>query len=80
MTDNASRHLNLESHDQNQKRKNAANVSYWLRHRSENRNEIIDLALLKLILSEVKLPRPQEQADNLIRWLGETLENPEDTT
>lgn len=79
MTDSAARYLNLESHDQNQKRQNTAKLSYWLRHRSDSRSEIIDLSLLKLILAEVKLPRPKEQADNLVRWLGETLENPEDT-
>ena len=47
------------------------------KQKSRGRIVDIDSTLLQSILNDIKLPNPKEQADNLIRFLGNKIDTPE---
>ena len=54
-------------------------LSYWIRKGQEkNQPPEINSNLLKAIMDDMELPKPIEQANNLIRWLGDNLSRPEE--
>ncbi len=53
-------------------------LSYWVWNRQNLRGKIeIDRNLLELVLKEIELPNHRVQAENLIRWLGQNQQSPE---
>lgn len=68
----------LSSDDSNRALK-AAILGYWIRQRNEkNTLSEIDSGVLEFILKEVRLPRPREQADKLICWIGNNAKSAEE--
>ena len=58
-------------------KKDRAILRYWMQKNKSNSRIIdIDSTLLQSILM-IKLPKPKEQADNLIRFLGNKIDTPE---
>jgi Zn ribbon nucleic-acid-binding protein len=50
-------------------------LSYWIRKNQSTSNALfIDLVTLKKILSSVSLPKPKEQADNLLIWVASNVD------
>jgi len=49
-------------------------ISHWIRKKSENKEPInISHSILKILIEEAELPNPNEQVNNLIRWLGKNI-------
>ena len=59
-------------------KKERAILRYWMQ-KQKSRSRIIDIdsTLLQSILNDIKLPKPKEQADNLIIFLGNKIDTPE---
>lgn len=57
---------------------NYAIISYWIR--ANQSEKLINLTpdLLKSILNNTTLPKPKEQADNFILWMGKSVNSPEE--
>ncbi len=55
-------------------------LSYWLRkgYREGDRLEV-NYNVLMEIIDEIKLPKPKEQSNNLMRWLSQNLKHHADT-
>jgi len=55
-------------------------LSYWLRkgYKEEKRLEVNYNVLLEII-DDIRLPKPKERSNNLMRWLSQNLKRPEDT-
>jgi len=55
-------------------------VSYWIKHHQLPNNKFvyIDLELMRQLLVPFIEPKPNEQAYNLIVWLGDNLKKPSD--
>jgi hypothetical protein len=54
-------------------------ISHWVRKNQVKGKEIVlDMQLINNILKDITLPKPEEQVNNLIFWLGESSENPQD--
>jgi len=49
---------------------NAAIISYWLQNHQSKNLIYLTFDLINKIITSTTLPKPQEQADNLILWLG----------
>lgn len=59
-------------------KKDRAILRYWMqKQKSSSGNVDIDSTLLQSIQNDTKLPKPKEQADNLIRFLGNKIDTPE---
>ncbi len=55
-------------------------LSYWLKKGQNQKKELyVHSNVLKKILDDINLPKPREQADNLLLWLSHKLKYPEDT-
>ena len=55
-----------------EKNKNQGNIkklSYWLQNR-RNKLDPIDIINLRTLPESIELPKPREQADNLLLWIG----------
>ena len=50
-------------------------LSYWIRNRQSEPEILIDTNLFEDIVTNVKLPSLEEQSENLILYLGNTLRN-----
>ncbi|MCK4358938.1 MAG: hypothetical protein KAW92_09375, partial [Candidatus Cloacimonetes bacterium] len=59
-------------------KKDRAIFRYWMQ-KQKYRSRIVDIdsTLLQSILNDTKLPKPKEQADNLIIFLGNKIDAPE---
>lgn len=53
-------------------------ISYWLRHHQSDNHIKLTKELLEQILSETELPKPIEQADILITYIGDNVKSPEE--
>ena len=52
-------------------------LSYWLQNHQSTKPIKLTRELLQIILTNTSLPRPKEQADNFILWLGGKANSPE---
>ena len=53
-------------------------ISHWIRTHQHPSPIIITRELIKNILTGSKLPKPREQANNLLLWIGNTLKKPDE--
>ena len=55
-------------------------LSYWLRkgYKEEERLEV-NYNVLMEIIDDIRLPKPKEQSNNLMQWLSQNLNRPENT-
>jgi nucleoside 2-deoxyribosyltransferase len=58
----------------------AALISHWIRINQSDSVINLDEDKIKSILNNARLPKPKEQADNLLNWIGESLEKPDGET
>lgn len=55
-------------------------LSHWIRRSQKSGYPIeINTNLFRKLVEDLRLPKPREQAENLIIWLGESLKYPEDS-
>jgi hypothetical protein len=53
-------------------------LSYWIRQRQTKESKvIIDLNLMRKLLVNFEPPKPREQADNLLLWIGSNVKKPD---
>jgi hypothetical protein len=54
-------------------------LSYWIRnHQSPSNKIFLSADLVRDILRTTQLPKPQEQADNLLLYIGEKVNKPDE--
>ncbi|MDR3665809.1 MAG: hypothetical protein P4L35_03090 [Ignavibacteriaceae bacterium] len=53
-------------------------LSYWIRqHQTKESKVIIDLNLMRKLLINFEPPKPREQSDNLLLWIGSNVKKPD---
>lgn len=52
-------------------------LSYWIRNHQQIKPIMLDMDKVKDILENSKLPKPNEQANNLLLWIGDNVGKPD---